>query len=162
MNKVKNQCCKGVFPRKGQLLELCWFGKVNAYNSTENKEILWEPGSAAGRKGSPGTGQEESEVLSCLFPLGSGSTDFINFLREYRIALNNTAGFSVSFYSRQREPGKAPNINMLLGPVGDASAKLSYISRKIHFELLFLMNHSRTNWSPDCRIEIWLEIIIKK
>lgn len=71
-----------------------------------------------------GTGQGESELLSCLFPLCSGREDFINFLCKYRIALSNIAGFSISFYSKQREPGKAPNINTLLGPVGDASAKI--------------------------------------
>lgn len=65
----------------------------------------------------------KTKVSSCLFPLGSEREDF-NFLCKYRITLNNIADLILSFYSKQREAGKAPNINMLCGLVGDASAKM--------------------------------------
>lgn len=70
-----------------------------------------------------GIGWRETEVLNCLFLLSSEREKLISLLCKNRIALC-TADFSLSFCCKQREPGKALNVNILFEAVGDVSAKM--------------------------------------
>lgn len=126
MNTVKNQHCRRVFSKKGAVLRV-WKGEYTKFHWNQGNPMRARQYSR--ERGSLQRGQGESEVLSHLFPLGLGREDF-NLLCKYRIALNNIASFSISFYSKQKEPGKAPNINILLGPVSDVVPKWDKCPRK--------------------------------